>query len=288
MLDDLNDLLEALGPLLMPEFIEGELRHPIETEDGDMFCPPCQQPRRMKITARVKSGIAARLYEFKYPQQRTSIENIGMFTTTTSHVQSRDKNVLDLYGAEPSLFWLQCVQCKSHYSALIYKGPKGASLAIFPEEHGGLSSLHTPKNVAYYLDEAYKAQCGGAVTAAILMYRAALEQLLTEQGFTTNNCANKIKDLEARIAAGTAPGWTRDFDTQFFKVIKDLGNDSIHVNSGDTDDLAALDSALLADIHTVFTTLLDEVYERPARKAQKLKALQSKQSQTSKPATPSP
>ncbi len=120
------------------------------------------------------------------------------------------------------------------------------------------------------------------------MYRAALEQLLTEQGFTTNNCANKIKDLEAQIAAGKSPLWARDFDTQFLKVIKDLGNDSIHVNSGNTDDLAAIDTDLLAVMHTVFTALLDEVYERPARKAQNLKALQSKQSQTSKPAMPSP
>ncbi len=63
------------------------------------------------------------------------------------------------------------------------RGERGALLALFPHVGGGIATPNTPPKVSYFLDQAYKAEGGSAITAAVVMYRAALEQILKNQGF---------------------------------------------------------------------------------------------------------
>jgi hypothetical protein len=54
----------------------------------------------------------------------------------------------------PILAALSCVQCDTLFTAVLYKGPQGKSLAVLPSTYGGLTTPHTPPGVAYYLDQA--------------------------------------------------------------------------------------------------------------------------------------
>jgi hypothetical protein len=134
---------------------------------GTLHCPKCGDSRRMDIGVLLKrSGSSA---------------------------------------APPLLAILQCVQCDTSFTAVVYKGPEGDSLAVLPSTYAGLTTPHTPPGVAYYLDQAQRSQATGANFAAVAMFRGALEHLLFEQGYKEGMCGQKLADLEKAIAAGTAP-----------------------------------------------------------------------------------
>jgi len=176
----------------------------------------------------------------------------------------------------PPLFRFTCVQCDTQFTAVIYAGPDGPALAVLPSRRGGITTAHTPPGVAFYLDQAHRAQSVGANSAAIAMFRGALEHLLFEQKYTTGMLNGKLTKLDADIAAGTAPKWARDLDTDFLNVLKDLGNGAVHPNDGNVTTQATLDTALLARVTGTFHLLLMLVYEIPHMKDQALNELRAK------------
>lgn len=171
---------------------------------------------------------------------------------------------------------LSCVQCSATCTALKCPSPNGSALVVAWSTFGGLSTQNTPPAVAYYLDQGHKSRSVAANSAAVAMYRAALEHLLHEQGFTTGMLNSKILELDAAITAGRAPAWARDLDTAYLKVIKELGNGAIHTNGGDVTKQWSLDSSLLALVEVTFAALLQVVYEIPQKKAATLAALKAK------------
>ena len=48
--------------------------------------------------------------------------------------------------------------------------------------------------VAHYLDQAYRSRTRGAYTAAVAMYRAALEQFLHARGYAKGRLVDRIAD----------------------------------------------------------------------------------------------
>ena len=98
-----------------------------------------------------------------------------------------------------SLWMLTCRQCHAVFTLLQLQSPNGASIVCLPSTHGGISTPHAPPAVTYYLDQAHRAQCLSARSAAVAMYRAALEQLLFDQGFTRGMLNQKIEDLEKGV-----------------------------------------------------------------------------------------
>ncbi|WP_114298198.1 DUF4145 domain-containing protein [Anaerobacterium chartisolvens] len=107
----------------------------------------------------------------------------------------------------------------------------------------------------------------GANSACISMYRAALEQILYNQGYINGMLNSKIKDLEKDINDGTGKEWTKSLDKDLFSYIKDLGNGSIHPNGGDISKQSTFDDDLVVSIDLLFREFLDEIYEKPIRKA---------------------
>ena len=178
----------------------------------------------------------------------------------------------------PSLFSFECLQCSTKFLAVIYQGPQGPSMALFPQVHGGLSRPNAPEAVTYYLDQAHRCENVGAFSAAIAMYRSALENLLFEQGYKKGMLASKIQQLEADVAGASpsAPRWARDLETEYLTVIKELGNASIHPNDGDITKQEALDRDLVAVVREVFAGLLYLVYELPQEKSSRLASLRAK------------
>jgi hypothetical protein len=175
----------------------------------------------------------------------------------------------------PSLFLLACVQCDSQFTLLIYAGSNGPGLAILPSVEGGLSTPHTPDGVRYYLDQAARSHGIGSNSAAIAMFRAALEFLLLHQRYTDWMLGPKIQAFERDIVAGSAPKWAQDLDTEFLKVIKDLGNAAIHAEDADVSKQNALDSELYVRVAQTFQELLDLIYEAPERKSNRLSGLRA-------------
>lgn len=183
----------------------------------------------------------------------------------------------DFVGTTPMLLTMECVQCSSIFSVLIYEGADSINIAVFPNCNGGLSTPNTPDGVAYYLDQASKSKSVGANSAAIAMFRAALEQILYEQNYTTGMLGKKIADLEKDINEGNAPNWAIQLDTDFLRVIKNLGNLSIHANNGDVKKQSEFDNDLLAKLDAVFKMLLFVIYDEPFKKKFLLDALKCKE-----------
>jgi len=152
-------------------------------------------------------------------------------------------------------------------------------MAVFSGVAGGLSTAHTPVSIAYYLDQAYKAQSASAHTAAIAMYRAAIEHLLFDQVYKMRQLGQKIAALIQAVEDGGGPQWARKLDMEFLQVLKDLGNYSIHSNDGDVSAQSVFDQSLLAQVQATVLELLEIVYEEPLRRAARLKALTSAREQ---------
>ena len=163
MLDDLEDLVKffyANDPLLC--------RAAGVAEAGDLYCPPCGDSRRVRLRV-LRSPF----------QGWTNIADI-------------DSLVKTLPG---TLFNMTCLQCGTLFTGLFYKAPEGLGLVVLPSKHGGITTPHTPVGVAYYLDQAHKAKTMGAYSAAVAMFRGALEQLLYHQGYKDGMLGKKIEPV---------------------------------------------------------------------------------------------
>ncbi len=175
----------------------------------------------------------------------------------------------------PILAMLTCVQCDTNFTAVLYAGPEGKGLAVLPSTYGGLTTPRTPRGVAYYLDQAQRAKAVGANSAAVAMFRGALDHLLFEQGFKDGMCGKKLADLEASIADSKAPKWAYELDGEFLKVMKQLGDGAVHPNDGNVDGQKTLDGALIAKLTHTFQMLLFLIYELPHEKQKRLESLKA-------------
>lgn len=232
---------------------------PIEA-DG-IYCPRCSGTRRVKIRE-------LKLLSREPGAPRRNVMDFGApsWDPSAPAGDTPEKRALRLLEERmaPALFVYECNQCLCEFTAVVYKGPEGDELAVFPSVLGGLATKHTPSGVAYYLDQGARSQAGGARSAAIAMYRCALEHLLEEQGFKERMCGPKIEALERQIKAGNAPKWAVDIDPDMMKILSWLGNGVLHTNGGDITLQENATSELLEQIALALEELLDYVYERPA------------------------
>ncbi|HML24720.1 MAG TPA: DUF4145 domain-containing protein [Aggregatilinea sp.] len=221
---------------------------------GHIYCPSCGELRRVSATC----FLTSKLRQANWPTEITA----------------ESANTI-LHYVKPALLIYKCVQCDNLFTVVVYQGPQGPDVAILGSQSGGLSTPHTPPGVAFYLDQAHRAESVSANSAAIAMMRGALEHLLYEQGYIQGMLNNKIQQLEKDIADQKAPKWALDLDTAFLGVIKDLGNASIHPNDGDVTKQANLDRGLIALVRQTFSMLLFLVYEVPHKKQNLLDKLTS-------------
>lgn len=234
-LADLLDFATAVAGLRKSLANSGPSYYGRIEADG-LYCPSCGGRRRMSIT-RLFWGAEANDGEFKHFLRESET---------------------------PALFRLVCVQCKAKAAALVYRGPDGPDIAILSSQRGGLSTPNTPAGVAYYLDQAHRAESVSASSAAAAMYRSALEMLLFQQGYQAGMLDSKIKNL---LADSDPPDWRDGIESEYLAVLKRIGNGAMHPNDGDVKRQNVLDRTLLAELRVVFEELLDVVYERPARTA---------------------
>lgn len=248
MADELYDLgtLNGLVATLLqkPDKLLTYQGRPFLTpSDGAFYCASCGRTCRMSIEPHYFS----RCY--------------GREPKLNTRDHSEVKQLL-----APAVLMYQCVQCRSVFTATIFTGPNGPELAVHAGKHGGLSTPHTPVGATYYLDQAQRAESAGARSAAMAMYRGALEHVLFDQGYKMRMAGRKIEALEKDMKAGKAPLWAR-VDPEFLKVIKSLADFAVHPNDGDIAKQNEIDSHLLAAVRKAFEEILLQVYEEPGRQA---------------------
>ena len=166
-----------------------------------------------------------------------------------------------------------CRQCEFSYMGCVFKGDGGHPIYVLvPTRPGGVVTPNTPNSVAYYLDQAQRAEGLGATTAALPMYRAALDRVLYIAGFTQRMCGPKLKALEEAMAGDSAPDWATRVDADLLDVLKRLGDQAIHVDEDeeklDLKTWSEEDAQLLGQVKAAFAWLLHEVYEVKSKREQ--------------------
>jgi hypothetical protein len=256
MLDDLDDFVAAC--VENASVFSWGRTVPFDAES--LYCAKCGGARRVVITP-----VWSRPRD--HAQSKGELGGLNLADGSTTAIAKQ---------LAPSLFAIHCYQCSSTFTAVIYRGPSGPQLAVFADHLGGLSTPNTPEPVAYYLDQAHRAQSVGAYSAAVAMFRAALEHILFGEGYEMRMLGPKIDALKKATDDGTAPKWARDLDPTYLSVIKELGDASIHPNDGDIQKQEAFDSALISMLKETFEELLMLVYEREHASRERLKALRVK------------
>jgi hypothetical protein len=197
VLDELDDFIAACAGnrTAFAHFVQGDA--PTGSfEAGDIYCPGCGGPRRLRLTP---------LSPLRTPAVRPNPLELG---PPGLDVSDADTSAIAVQLA-PAIVHGVCLQDDTGFTFVLFKGPEAFELVVLPDKRGGLATPYTPASVAYYLDQAQRAQSAGAVSAAIAMYRSGLESVLHEQGFTARMLGPKINELEKAINAQTAPRWAR-------------------------------------------------------------------------------
>lgn len=125
-----------------------------------------------------------------------------------------------------------------------------------------------PEGINYYMGQAFKSKSVGAYSAAMAMYRSALEFLLYESGFDENRLVDKIKSFEDK-----PPDWATSLSSQFMGIIRELGNDSVHPNRGNISEQEKFDFEMLEAVEETLNELIERAYILPQREKDRLSIL---------------
>ncbi len=228
---------------------ETEVNHQIMAHyfEDELFCPVCGASRRQKV----EKFSSYQIFDIIEPEHKIEFKQFPIVHIAT------------------------CLQCSTKTTMVLYEGPERLELAILRNAYGGCVTENTPKEVKYYLDQAYRARMLSALSAAMAMYRSALEWILYEQGYKNGMLGAKISKLEDDISNNIAPRWANDMPVELLTAIKNIGNGAMHTNGGDISKQQQIDGSLIELVDIVFTELLDVIYEQPIRRSKNLKKLES-------------
>jgi len=190
---------------------------------------------------------------------RLNPRNLASVRKRFAELDTQLDPIMFAIGYPPPVFTAKCLQCTYQLALVVDAGPP-TEVIVLGARARGISTAHTPDAVSFYLDQAYRARTRGAYTAAMAMYRAALEQFLQQQGFTQGRLVQRI---EAALDAN--PPWVSHLDEDLMHALRRLGNDAVH-GGDDASIRATHDRQLVHDTELLLVDVLDEVYEIPARR----------------------
>ena len=219
-----------------------------------ILCSECGDVRNVAV-----STIYSQCYVFK--PSAPGVQETAKFLSL-SEVSNTGVSAPGLLG---NLFELRCLQCHSKMTVLIHHGADGPELLCFSSSYSGPRTPNSPPEVKYYLEQATRSQSVGANSAAVAMYRSALEQILHGHGYTKGTCGYRVGKLKEDIDDGKAPDPLKSLKPGFLRILKELGDGAVHPNDGDITKQKALDDNVLRALNKTFAALLDHIYEAPAR-----------------------
>lgn len=215
---------------------------------GHLFCPICGDFRRVD---------AALNHELSDGGQRSLENNL------------------------PALLSFSCRECRTRFYGMLYAkklatGELEPDIIVIPEVAGGIRTPNTIPEVAYYLDQAHRSSTIGARSAAVAMYRSAIEMMLFHEGYEMKMLGPKVSALKNDFQGNTGKPWVQQIEPEVIDVLNQLATWAIHPNNGAIERQTAFDKNLLLAIEASIKQLLHEVYERTKEREERTTFLKQK------------
>lgn len=176
------------------------------------------------------------------------------------------------------VFKIRCAVCKQE-SILIFFSEKEEYkvVSIFPEGNFA-DKKNIPPEVGYYITQAERSRSVGANSAALVMYRSAVEHILWQNGYDSSSgklLGERIGKLKRDMENDLIPRWAKRIEIDYLDIIAKLGNAAVHTNGGDISKQEALDISLVIEVQCAISHIIEEVYEYPAKNAKRKDRLSS-------------
>lgn len=172
----------------------------------------------------------------------------------------------------PRIMEARCPDCASFLWFVVHERDGQIEVATLSEQPNNGRLPTAPAGVRYYMDQADRALSFAAYSAAAAMYRATLEHVLHEQGFTTGTLGKRLSDL---LAAASPPAWLARLTPDMLSLINKVGNGAIHANDGDIERQAVLDLELCRLLRDCVGDIVFDIYERERFEAERIASLQA-------------
>lgn len=222
-------------------------------KDFACYCPKCK---------RMSYG------QFNLLQKRWTYQAIK--NDVGGYINNHKLNVFikETYSGGSSVYVHTCRQCHNETFLIRHTMDGEPTLTFVYSTSLQYDTSCVPDGINYYMGQAFKSKSIGAYSAAMAMYRSALEFLLYESGFDENRLVDKIKSFEI-----TPPDWATSLSSQFMDIIRELGNDSVHPNDGDISEQKKFDFDMLEAVEETLNELIERAYILPQRERERLSVL---------------
>lgn len=171
----------------------------------------------------------------------------------------------------PIIYRVKCMECNSINYLIIIGGSQNTGTIIFNgneiiinEACEGTFNKYIPNSITYYLKEASKCKYAKAYTAAIVMYRTTLENILYENGYKENSLKQSIDKLEKDKKNGESPIWSFYIDETILNIIRKVGNLAAHSNCVEV--LCKENIELIMCLDDIIKYMLEKIYDENVKK----------------------
>lgn len=179
-----------------------------------------------------------------------------------------DYYLKNTYNGRSSICIHKCRQCLNETFLIRHTVDGEPTLTFVYSTSLQYDTSGVPDGINYYMGQAFKSKSVGAYSAAMAMYRSALEFLLYESEFKESRLVDKIKSFEK-----TPPAWATSLSSQFMDIIRELGNDSVHPNGGDISEQEKFDFEMLEAVEITMNELIERAYILPQKERDRLSIL---------------
>lgn len=180
----MNDPLNGLPELCdVNEFAAGLDKAQQFEIYGRHWCPNCKRENRFS------TSIARATINQKFASGVPRAKAI----TSTSGYDGSWENIADKIDRfQGSQFSMQCSNCHQSGRILVQKIAGQVSALVFFDQGNSIATANTPDAVKYYLEQAYACYAVKAFSAALAMYRTALDAILFGEGYRDGMVGKKI------------------------------------------------------------------------------------------------
>lgn len=176
-----------------------------------------------------------------------------------------------VYGHSPNALKCKCRQCHHDIIMINHLVDNVSKIStIYDVMNYDMCSL-IPKSVNYYMGQAFMCKSVGANSAALAMYRSALEWVLEDKGYKNGTLNDKIE-----LFNNKPPENVGHIDIKYMTVIRKLGNKSVHSNDDNIDLQYSLDDAFVNDVGLTMEMIIEAIYVIPDKNEKRLLKISSR------------
>jgi len=226
---------------------------------GRLWCPYCERENRFRIA----------------PIKVTVNENYDERPISKGARGEWDNLSNDLTRFEGSFLSYVCTTCEKNGKGLVQQLNGRTVLLNFFAKNSSVASPHCPETVRHYLEQAASCYCTKAYSATLAMFRTALDAVMFDAGYREGMLGQKIAKLERDITDSKAPKWATEINIEFMKILKNLGNSSLHISKEDITAEKSISDVDIKQAELALSRLLHFVYEKDAEEREHLESLRA-------------